>query len=326
MGNEPMDIVWKDIPSNPTEKLTKMSQFTGAYATATMDKATKVSIFLRQREEKKAQLERRLQIEKENVNRQAVEQIAQLQQNMKVLKISHEAEISANNMQIQGLQEAMEKYEYVPNVNEFIKYALQLNSLLSKQQDLFCQIMSHVTPYLITNDQLRDKPIDQRNDLKDLNAKIFEFIEWKENEEGRRANILDIEETHKDIFFTDWDVRIKHAQLAVERAAGVEKNIVKVVNYTLNTTNLMKEGNPKALPNLNDLDQNQKAKVKTQMEAITKLSKANRKEYWQFLVKPYKQIMRLNCSLHSSQTMLPPLTDVIFIGEVRTQFGEPPHV
>jgi len=42
-----MDIVWKDIHSNPIEKLTRMSQFTGAYATATMDKATKVSVFLR---------------------------------------------------------------------------------------------------------------------------------------------------------------------------------------------------------------------------------------------------------------------------------------
>jgi len=76
---------------------------------------------------------------------------------MEVLKISHEADISAKNMQIQGLQEAMEKYEYVPTLNEFIKYALQLNSLLLKQQDLIFQIISHVTPYLITNDQLRDK-------------------------------------------------------------------------------------------------------------------------------------------------------------------------
>ena len=47
MGNKLMDIVWKDIHSNPIEKLTRMSQFTGAYATATMDKATKVSVFLR---------------------------------------------------------------------------------------------------------------------------------------------------------------------------------------------------------------------------------------------------------------------------------------
>lgn len=29
-GNEPMDVVWKDIPFNSTENLTRLSQFTGA--------------------------------------------------------------------------------------------------------------------------------------------------------------------------------------------------------------------------------------------------------------------------------------------------------
>jgi len=55
------------------------------------------------------------------VNQQATEQITQLQQNMEVLKISHEADISVKNMQIQELQESMEKYRDVPIVNEFIK-------------------------------------------------------------------------------------------------------------------------------------------------------------------------------------------------------------
>lgn len=51
-GNEPMDIVSKDIPSNPTKNLTMLSQFAGEYATATIDKATKVSVLLREREER----------------------------------------------------------------------------------------------------------------------------------------------------------------------------------------------------------------------------------------------------------------------------------
>jgi len=115
--------------------------------------------------------------------------------------------------------------------------------------------------------------IDQRSEFNDLNTNISELIEWKETEEGRIANLPDIEETHKDILFTDWDVWIKQVELAVARVARVAKNIVKVVNYTLHTTNLMKECNPKELPDLNDLDQNWKAKVKTQREVITKLSK-----------------------------------------------------
>ena len=125
---------------------------------------------------------------------------------MEILKISHEVDISAKNMQIQEFQEAMEKYKYVPIVDELIKEALGLNSLLSKQKDLYCQRMLHVTHYLITSDQLIDKAIDQRTEFNDLNTKISEFIEWKETEEDRRANLPEIEETHKDILFIDWAV------------------------------------------------------------------------------------------------------------------------
>lgn len=51
-GNELMDIVWKDILSNLAKNLTRLSQFTGAYAIATMDKATKISILLREKDDK----------------------------------------------------------------------------------------------------------------------------------------------------------------------------------------------------------------------------------------------------------------------------------
>jgi len=46
-----------------------------------------------------------------------------------------------------------------------------------------------------------DKVIQQRTEFNDLNTRIFEFIEWKETKEGRRANLTEIEETHKDILF-----------------------------------------------------------------------------------------------------------------------------
>lgn len=40
LENEPMDIVWNDSPLNPSENLTKLSKFVGAYATTTIDKVT----------------------------------------------------------------------------------------------------------------------------------------------------------------------------------------------------------------------------------------------------------------------------------------------
>lgn len=91
---------------------------------------------------------------------------------MEVLKISHEADISAKNIQLQEMQQSMERYKEFPSTEEFIKEALELNSLLVRQQEYFCQEMSHITPYLTISEQLIDKAIDQRMDFNDLNTRI----------------------------------------------------------------------------------------------------------------------------------------------------------
>lgn len=99
----------------------------------------------------------------------------------------------------------MEKYKDVPTVKEFMKDVFELNSLLMKQQEIFFQKMSHIASYQIINDQLIDKPINQRIKFTNLNTRISEFIEWKEIEKGRKANLPEIKETHKDFIFIDWD-------------------------------------------------------------------------------------------------------------------------
>lgn len=104
------------------------------------------------------------------------------------------------------------------------------------------------------------------------------------------------------------------------------KNIVKAVNHTLYATNLVKEGNSKILLDLNDLHKKWKEKAEIQREVIAKLTKTDWEAYWQYLFKPHSQIMTLNFSLHSTQWMFPPLTNVIFAGHVKTYFGAPPQV
>lgn len=58
--NEPIDIVWKDPPMDPSENLTRLLQFEGAYATETIDKATEVQILLREKEQNIQLLEQQL--------------------------------------------------------------------------------------------------------------------------------------------------------------------------------------------------------------------------------------------------------------------------
>lgn len=66
LENEPLDIVWKDTPIAPSENLTKLPQFAGAYATTTIDKAINVRMLLKEREHKILLLQQQLVQEKTN--------------------------------------------------------------------------------------------------------------------------------------------------------------------------------------------------------------------------------------------------------------------
>ena len=48
---EQLDVLWKYPTTNPTENLTKLSQITGAYASAAIDKASKVRKLLNEKED-----------------------------------------------------------------------------------------------------------------------------------------------------------------------------------------------------------------------------------------------------------------------------------
>jgi len=56
-NNEPMDILWKDSPIDPSANLTRLSHVAGAYATTTINKATEVKMFLKEKEDKIMSLE-----------------------------------------------------------------------------------------------------------------------------------------------------------------------------------------------------------------------------------------------------------------------------
>lgn len=68
LGSESMEVVWKDTPIDPLENVTKISQFLGAYATATIDKAAEVQLLLKEKERVQL-LEQQLEQERQSTNR-----------------------------------------------------------------------------------------------------------------------------------------------------------------------------------------------------------------------------------------------------------------
>ena len=66
---EQLDVIWQDPTSNPTENLTKLSQIAGAYASATIDKASEVQQLLKEKEDQIQVLQQQLQ--QANTNNEA---------------------------------------------------------------------------------------------------------------------------------------------------------------------------------------------------------------------------------------------------------------
>jgi len=46
-----MNVIWKDSEVNPSEDLTKLSQFAGAYTAAMIDKGTAVNQLIKEKEQ-----------------------------------------------------------------------------------------------------------------------------------------------------------------------------------------------------------------------------------------------------------------------------------
>lgn len=124
---------------------------------------------------------------------------------MEVLRISHENDLSAKNKEIQELKGDLVKYKDIHTIEELFNEDLTLNTLLLKQKQLFLQHISNIIPYLNTSEQLTNIIIDQRIEFNELNSKIFDHIEWQESDEGKRSNLPNISERHKDILFIDCD-------------------------------------------------------------------------------------------------------------------------
>ena len=64
---EMMNVVWK-AEFDPSEDLTKLSQFAGAYTAMTMDKATEVSYLMREKDQAITQLELQSAKQQQKIN------------------------------------------------------------------------------------------------------------------------------------------------------------------------------------------------------------------------------------------------------------------
>lgn len=79
--------------------------------------------------------------------------MAQIQQNFEQMTIQHQTDIGEKNTYIYQMWDILDKFKDNPQIDEFMKETLELNSLLAQQQEIFCQGISLINPIVnqVTN-------------------------------------------------------------------------------------------------------------------------------------------------------------------------------
>jgi len=85
--------------------------------------------------------------------------------------------------------------------------------------------------------------------------RVFEFITWKNLEDGRKADLHILEESCKEILFADWDSRIRQAEKATTITTATTNCIIESINEYIQNENLVVESVPSFLPNVKQLEQ-----------------------------------------------------------------------
>jgi len=87
--------------------------------------------------------------------------------------------------------------------------------------------------------------MNQSSDLRvafsDIDDKISGFITWQDTLEGKAIDLPIIEESHKEILFTNWDIQLKQAERVVSKATDAANNIIETINANLHNANLILE-------------------------------------------------------------------------------------
>ena len=159
------NVVWKE-EFDPSDDLTKLYQYVGAYLAATMDKASEVSNLLKEKDQEIAsrqaqlseaqqkakqleqklstqqqinnQLNKQLHEEKQRIDSSAIQKKKELSEALEKLKAINEQMVKTKDVQIAQLLGQIEKFKNLPQPAEFREVALQINKALVTQIRLLC--------------------------------------------------------------------------------------------------------------------------------------------------------------------------------------------
>lgn len=99
------------------------------------------------------------------------------------------------------LQTMLEMHRDDPKITEFVSEGLALNDQLLQQQEALSQRISQWSSHCEISDKIMNQVMDLLLDYDLIDKRISYYLEWQESEEGKKAGLLKIDETHKKMLF-----------------------------------------------------------------------------------------------------------------------------
>ena len=184
------NVVWKG-ELDPSEDLTKLSQFAGAYSAATIDKASEVSLLLKTKEHevyalkaeviearnKAAQATEQLlpqqqenhlltqQIEKLKIDQSDMQKAQELADALSQLEAANEQLIKSKDEQLAQLSARLEEINSTKSINDFRQEATTINGALIAQIRLVCRQLTEAEALCETSTAICARIEKARNDL-----------------------------------------------------------------------------------------------------------------------------------------------------------------
>lgn len=125
---------------------------------------------------------------------------------------------------------------------------MEITKALSRQLVILCHNISLATPLCDISTSMIKKAVDTILELDKTDERLTNFLSWQDSKEGMATNLPRIQESHKEIFFSEWESQLMNAERATSRCKVEMNTLIELVNNSLHMSNLITDFSPERLP------------------------------------------------------------------------------
>ena len=192
-----------------------------------------------------------MQTERQRIDQSAIQKQKELSEALAQLRTANELMMKTKDEQIAQLSSWLEVIKGTQKVEDFIAEASQINSALISQIRLLCNQLTEAEPLCELTTSVCQQVEKARNDLDQAEEIITTYLDWQDSDVGKAANFPRIQETYKDILFTEWHTQVMKAERAASRCKLTASNMVDLINNTLYLANMIPQFTPGSITTAN---------------------------------------------------------------------------